>query len=193
MIYLYLNFPFWKVKLLLEKHRSEFTRNEFEGWEPEGLISGEMEIYLKLLMSSFYWQKYCHPWVYNFFIISNWNEYTKSDQTIVHFSFGFPVKLVKCNLHLSGSHPSKCTCWYKCLFECTGWKMEKAGFCLINIVVHQLLCNQIILSCYIFSPRTQKVNTFHSQSQTVLMPADYIADSCLLFSESFIPLHIYLN
>ncbi len=35
-------------------------------------IFGEMEIYIyiyikwKLLMSSFYWQKYCHPWVYKF-------------------------------------------------------------------------------------------------------------------------------
>ncbi len=36
-------------------------------------IFGEMEIYIKckLVVSSFYWQKYCHPPLYNFFIINN--------------------------------------------------------------------------------------------------------------------------
>ncbi len=35
-------------------------------------------VYIKqsLLMSSFYWQKYCHPWVCNF-IINNRNQYLK--------------------------------------------------------------------------------------------------------------------
>ncbi len=52
-----------------------------EGWEPEGRKwhfwwNGDKYIKWKLLMSSFYWQKYCHPWVYK-------NQYTKSDQTMV--------------------------------------------------------------------------------------------------------------
>ncbi len=35
------------------------------------------------------------------FIINNWNQYTESDQTMVIFCFGSPVKLVKCHLRLS--------------------------------------------------------------------------------------------
>ncbi len=37
-------------------------------------------------------------------IINNLNQYKKSEQTMVKFFFGSPVKLVKCHLRPSGSH-----------------------------------------------------------------------------------------
>ncbi len=39
------------------------------------------------------------------FFINYLNPFTKSDQTMLMFCFGSPVKLVKCHLCLSGSHP----------------------------------------------------------------------------------------
>ncbi len=49
-------------------HRMK-EEEHIEGWEPEGRKwhfwwNGDIYIKWKLSMSSFYWQKYCHPWVY---------------------------------------------------------------------------------------------------------------------------------
>ncbi len=51
----------------LDSHLYRLSRGENQKGE-----IGEIEIYIyikwKLLISSFYWQKYCHPWVYKFLL-----------------------------------------------------------------------------------------------------------------------------
>ncbi len=61
------------------------------------------------------------------FIINNWNQYTKSDQTMVIFCFGSPVKLVKCHLRISGSHPSTWSC-LSCLEALQIWPPSELTF-----------------------------------------------------------------
>ncbi len=83
-------------------------------------IFGEMEMYIyqmKALNDLFLLAKVLSSMRVHIFIINIWNQYTKSDQTMVFFCFGSPVKLVKCHLHLSGSHPSKCTLSFFAVFR----------------------------------------------------------------------------
>ncbi len=80
-----------------------FVMPYFDGWEPELHKWHLWWLYIKwkLLMSSCYWQKCCHPWVPFFYY-----EQLKYDNSTQVRCFGSPVKLVKCHIWLSGSPPS---------------------------------------------------------------------------------------
>ncbi len=63
----YLEFHVWTIYIYIYIYISR-------GESQKGIndIFGEMEIYslyqMKALDELFYWQKYCHPWVYNFLL-----------------------------------------------------------------------------------------------------------------------------